>query len=402
MKNRLISNLWKLYIIRIIRWFLLFMPVIVLFFKENGLTMSEVLLIQSIFSIGVIVFEIPSGYFGDIIGRKASIAVGSVLSFIGFLIYSLSNGFWGFLSAELILGFGVSFISGSDSALLYDTLAAIGMEGDYLKIESRMISIGNFSEGVAGIIGGFLATITLRTPLLIETIIIFFAIPLSITLYEPERIKPDNTDGNFKTILKIFRYAICEHQELKLVIIYSGFLGSSTLTMVWFIQPYFGLSGLPLSLFGLVWAVLQFSVGIFTLYAKKLEKKLGRFRVLILLCILSFTGYTIVGLFQSLWAVPFILIFYFVRGIGVPLLREYINSLITSDIRATILSINSMAVRIVFAIAGPVIGCLNDQLSLPDALLMAGFIFVVPGILSLWFLNNIVFSKNHKILQKHI
>ena len=177
--NNIESNIWKLYIIKALRWFMLIMPIIVLFFQENGLSMKEVLLLQSFFSIGVILFEIPSGYFSDVIGRKTTIILGCVLGFIGFSVYSFSYGFLGFLIAELILGLGSSFLSGTNSALIYDTLVQSKKEKDYKKIEGRLASIGNFSEAIASFLGGFVALISLRTPFYIEMVFMFFAIPIA-------------------------------------------------------------------------------------------------------------------------------------------------------------------------------------------------------------------------------
>ena len=114
---KLEHNIPKLYILVIMRWLLFIMPIIVLFFYENGLNQTEIMILQSIFSIGVVIFEIPSGYFSDVIGRKRTMVIGSVISTIAFGIYAFSSGFWGFLVAELILGLGASFISGTDSAM---------------------------------------------------------------------------------------------------------------------------------------------------------------------------------------------------------------------------------------------------------------------------------------------
>ena len=228
---------------------MLIIPVLVIFFLENGLTMAEVLILQSLFSIAIVLFEIPSGYFSDIIGRKLSIIAGCILSFAGFTVYSFSYGFWGFLAGELILGLGASFISGADSALLYDSLAYIKKERSYTKMEGRVTSIGNFSEGLASIAGGFLALISLRTPLICEAVIIFFAIPIAFTLFEPPRNKLNNSEGNFRSILKIVKYSLHDHAEIKWLILYSSLVGASTLTIVWFIQPYLKSAGLPLALF---------------------------------------------------------------------------------------------------------------------------------------------------------
>jgi predicted MFS family arabinose efflux permease len=381
------SNIWKLYVIKALRWFMLIMPIIVLFFQENGLSMKEVLLLQSIFSIGIILFEIPSGYFSDVIGRKTTIILGCILGFFGFSIYSFSYGFWGFLIAELILGLGSSFLSGTDSAIIYDSLIQSKKEKDYKKIEGRMLSVGNFSEAIASFIGGFVALISLRTPFYIEMTLMFFTIPLAFTLIEPKRQKHENKEGPIKEIIKIVKYSIHHNREIKWLIFYSGFIGASTLTMVWFIQPYFQFVGLPLAYFGIAWGILNLSVGIFSLYAHKIELSVGRKKSLISLIFILFIGYVLLGIFNSLWAIIFIILFYFVRGISEPILKDYVNKLISSNMRATVLSVKNLFGRLVFSIIGPFIGWITDVYSLQLALLTSGSIFVILGIISLLFLH---------------
>jgi len=111
---------------------MLTMPIIVLFYQENGLSMQNVLTLKAFYSVAVVIMEIPSGYFADIWGRKKTLILGSVLGCLGFVVYGFSSDFYGFLLAELILGVGSSFISGADSALLYDSLLQDKKEGTYL------------------------------------------------------------------------------------------------------------------------------------------------------------------------------------------------------------------------------------------------------------------------------
>ncbi|MDD2871297.1 MAG: MFS transporter [Candidatus Gracilibacteria bacterium] len=387
MNENIKSNIWKLYTITALERFMLFIPTIVLFFQENGLNMREILLLQSVFSLGMILFEIPSGYFSDVLGRKYTLVFGSILGFFGICIYAFSYGFYGFMLAELVLGLGASFISGTDSALLYDTLEQIGKTDDYKKIEGKMSSVGNFSEAIASVLGGFLALISLRTPLYIEIFIMFLTIPISLSLIEPSRHKYKNEEGVFKEILKIVKYSVHHHKEVKWLIFYSGFVGASTLTMVWFIQPYFSLVGLPLAYFGFMWGLLNLSVGLFSLYAHKIEKYLGRKKSLISLIFLSFLGYILVAIFQSLWSIIFIFIFYFVRGFGGPVIMDYINKIISSNMRATVLSIKNLFARVVYSIIGPFIGWIADIYSFSQAFVISGTIFLTLGALSLLFLH---------------
>ncbi|MBN2013055.1 MFS transporter [candidate division KSB1 bacterium] len=388
-QQKLKSNIRKLYVIKALRWFLIIMPILVLFFQENGLSMRQVFLLQSLFSVAIIVLEVPSGYFSDVVGRKITIIIGSIVSAIGFVVYSCSSGFYGFLAAELLLGFGASFISGTDSALLYDTLLALGIADNYKKQEGILSSIGNFSEGIAGILGGFLALISLRAPFYVETVLLFIALPITFSLFEPERQKINDGQNDWIRILKIVKFALHDHHEIKWLIMYSSTVGASTLTMVWFIQPYLKLVGLPLALFGIVWACLQFSVGLFALSAHYVESFAGRRYSLIALIFLSVTGYFLLSAVQQLWGMVFILIFYFVRGIHVPVLQDYINRLISSEIRASVLSVKNLIGRLIFAAVGPFLGWVSDQFSLSTAFIFAGFIFGVGGIITLFALNRI-------------
>ena len=102
---------------------MLVMPIAILFFQDNGLNLKEVMILQGVYSFAVAIMEIPSGYIADVFGRKHTLSAGAILCFLGFLIISLSFSFWYFLIGEIILGIGSSFISGSDSALLYDSLS---------------------------------------------------------------------------------------------------------------------------------------------------------------------------------------------------------------------------------------------------------------------------------------
>ena len=121
------------------------MPIIVLFFQEHGLTLTEVMILQSIYSFSVALFEIPSGFIADIFGRKRTIVLSTIFTFIGFLVFSFFGGFYAFAIAQVLVGIGGSLMSGSDSAIIYDTLLETNIKITYTKIEGRSYAIGNFS-----------------------------------------------------------------------------------------------------------------------------------------------------------------------------------------------------------------------------------------------------------------
>src|SRR3989344_2073396 len=239
------SNIWKLYVLKGIRGFMLMMPIIVLFFMENGLTMTNIFVLQSLFSVAVIVFEIPSGYFADRYGRKRALVLGSVLGFISFAIYAVAGGFWEILAAELVMGIGFAFISGADSALLYDSLQEIGEVDTYKRREGIIVSVYTFSEAAASVLGGFIALISLRAPFVAQAVVMFFLIPVALSLKEPVRALA-SPESKMWTMRAIIAPPLRHYAVLKLLIIFYGHNTTAGLVAVWIRQPYMEQAGIPI------------------------------------------------------------------------------------------------------------------------------------------------------------
>jgi MFS family permease len=391
------QNITMLYLVKIAKWFMLAMPIIVLFYQENGLSMTDVLTLQAIYSISIVVMEIPSGYMADIWGRRNTIILGGILGTLGFGIYSFSFGFWGFLCAELVLGFGQILISGADSAMLYDTLYEQRRQKEYLKYEGRVLSLGNFAETIAAIAGGLLAEISLRTPFVAQTFVAFIALPASLLLYEPIRTKQVGK-GSMKKILAIVKYSLFTNIDLRRNIFYSSLIGCATLTMAWFLQPYlFDILHFSRSEIGIAWSLLNLVVGLTTLIAYKIEKKAGMLNTIILIAVLIPAGYIAMGFISSAWIIPVLVCFYFTRGIATPVLKDYINRMTNSDIRATVLSVRNFVIRILFSIIGPFLGYYSDMYSLQSALLLAGSIFAAGSLFT-----TLIYAKSIKKNKENV
>ncbi|MDA8895436.1 MFS transporter [Flavobacteriales bacterium] len=87
------SNIWKLFVIKGLLWFMVIMPVIVLFFQDIGLDLQAIMILTASYSLSVALMEIPSGYTADQIGRKKTLVLGCTLAFLGFVLFSLSYSF---------------------------------------------------------------------------------------------------------------------------------------------------------------------------------------------------------------------------------------------------------------------------------------------------------------------
>ncbi|MCK5475327.1 MAG: MFS transporter [Candidatus Pacebacteria bacterium] len=373
------GNIWKSYIFQILCGLFFSVPVMVLFWQDNGLSLMEIMILQSLFSITVVLLEVPTGYFADVFGRRKALIYASFFSFFGFLIYGLSYNFYQFLIAEIFLAFAISFTSGADSALLYDTLKDLKKEDLYKKIWGNILSYGLVSIAFASIIGGFVGKIDLRWTIYLSIPFLALLIPLSFSLKEPKRHKTIFKEGYLFELFKTIKYTIIKNRKLKWLIVYSGVLLGFNSAALWFYQPYFKISGLDIAYFGIVFACFNVIAAISSKYAHKIEAAVGQKFSLISLVLITGISYLLMSNFIYIFSFSFAFLQQFVRGFSKPIIEDYINKLTSSEIRATVLSVQNMSSRFFYAAVIPIIGWIADIYSLVQALTILGITTLVFG-----------------------
>lgn len=382
------KNILALYIIKLSKWFTLVMPIIVLFYEEHGLGLQDVFILKSVYSVAAVALEIPSGYLADVWGRRKCLIIGCILYFFGYLCYSATSTFTAFLFAEVLLGIGQTLVSGADSALLYDTTVQYKKENLYLRYEGRITMIANFAEAIAGICGGLLAAYSLRFPFYAQAVIAFSGIPAAFALKELN-VK-SKIQNPVNEIVRIIKYSLVTNRKLCYNIMYSGIIGAATLTMAWFVQPLLINLKTPVSWYGIIWTVLNLTVGLAALYSDRVNKYFGPRKMGVFILVFIVGGYIALAFNLTYAGLAVLLVFYIFRGFATPILKGYINQMTFSEMRATVLSIRNFIIRLIFAAIAPFIGWLNDMYSLQVALLVSAGIIVVPGTIFL----GLQFRKN--------
>ncbi len=376
------NNVYKLYIIKFSKWFMLYMPIIGLFYAENGLSVADLFILQAGYSLASGVFEIPSGYMADVWGRKKTIVLGSVMGTIGFAIYVAHPTFYYLLIAEIIMGIGQSFISGSDSAMLYDSLFHVKKEKKYLKHEGRITALGGFAETAAAVLGGTIAVmLSLHAVFVVQMLIAAIAIPAAIFLIEPPRVKLVQK-RSLRAIFFISSHALFKHPKLSSAILLSSVIGTATLTMAWLIQAYVVEHGFSEKEVSVLWVGLNLLVATVSLVAAYFMKKFGLHRLLLSIVIVVPFTYFIMGSASVFVLIPLLFVFYFVRGYATPVLKDLIQINCDSDIRATVLSIRGLLIRISFGIIAPLIGFFSQKFSFHTAILIIACTFLI----FIWFI----------------
>lgn len=371
-------NIPLLFLIKISKWFMLYIPAVKLFYTENSLTDSNLFLLHAIYSFIIFLIEIPSGYLADVWGRKKTITTGMLFGIVGFCIYALSYGFWGFLLAEIALGIGQAFVSGSDTAILYDTLLEQKRTDQYLKYESGITGSGNLAESLAGLVFTILAYESMRGYYYIQTIITAVGFIAALILVEP-KLHISREEVSLRSILNIVKGTIWKNSRLSRYIFLSSIIGFASLSMAWFAQIFIYDAGVKKANFGVVLAALNIMVMLGSFSSYKSDKLLGPRYILIFLLVFLAGGYLLAAQSISFWGIGFLLIFYFVRGTAHPIMKDRINKFTASNVRATVLSVRSLLIRLSFALLGPVLGWSIDRVSLSFALTLSGLIILIPG-----------------------
>ncbi|HPS13785.1 MAG TPA: MFS transporter, partial [Prolixibacteraceae bacterium] len=218
----------------------------------------------------------------------------------------------------------------------------------------------------------------LRTPYIAQTIVSLAAIPAAFTLFEPASEKKDRATG-IRDIVNVLHYTLIKHSKLRNFVFFSSLIGAATLTFAWFIQPYLIEVKLPLPLFGVVWTILNLTVGFASIFSYQIEKAFNEKQLTGFIYSSIAIGFIVTGLVFSFWMLLFVFLIYIVRGIATPVLKDYIHELINSEIRATVLSLRDMVIRIIFAVTGPIWGWVIDHQGLKAGFFAAGIFFFLSG-----------------------
>jgi len=382
--KQLLGNTKKYYLFHFFRECQFIIPVIVLFWQANGLSLTQIMLLQSIFAIGIVLFEVPTGSYADKVGRKQSVALGAFIIFIGAIVYSIGFNFWHFAIAETVWALGTCYISGANSALIYESLKQNKKEGNFKKVWGNVQSFGYLAAGIMGAIGGFVAVYSLRLDWVLVAVAMFFMFLVALTLKEPKHLKPVEEKTYWKHIKESFKEAFT-NKDLLFLLLFFSLLTTIGRISLWFYQPYLQQSGINVVYFGLIWASFTVFAILGSKSAHKVEAWLGERWSLWMMIIF----YTLACVFMSYWFIAFGFVFIFmqqfIRGFNSPVLQDYTNKHLDQEKRATLISIQSLAGSMLFAIVGPIYGWMADKYSLNSTLLATGVSFFIAfSLLMMW------------------
>lgn len=379
MGDRLAANVWKLTLTRALSTAYVHLPVVVLFWQENGLSLTQVMLLQSTFAVTTVLLELPSGMFADMHGRKPTLVIAALFNCIGIGIYCLSSGFYGFLLGEMALAVFVSLVSGADSALLFESLKALKRDGEFTRHYGTMVFVQTLVLGAANVAGGFIAAHSLRATIVAVLPFALLALVSAMTLTEPPRSR---TVGPRRpgTQLREMRRVIGRDRVLFWLLIYAGIVLCFNQAGLWLYQPYFAVTGVDVVWFGAIFASFQLVSGLASKLGYRIGSRIGTLNGICLLIFVSGAASLLLG--NLLFAFSFVLVYahQIVRGLYKVLFTAAVNERVSTEVRASVLSVQNLTGRILTAVTGPFFGWYADVYTVQQTFSLIGVIALAAGL----------------------
>ncbi|MFT7245129.1 MAG: MFS family permease [Candidatus Azotimanducaceae bacterium] len=381
MKHPLERNIPILYLFMFFWLALVIIPVMVPFFQSRGLSIADVYYLQAFFALIVVLFEVPSGYIADVLGRKTALVIGSTFHAAGFTWLCFAESFAGLLVFEGLVAVAISLFSGADLSMLYDSQEALG-HGP--KEKSRGIAnmrfVKSIAEGSAALLGGFLVVYSFDAVVIANAVFAWVPLALVFFLREPPYTKMESSQA-FVNLKGIIRFLYFGDDLLRLICLNTTLFSLATFYVVWMLQPYWAEQGIPLIYFGVLWAAQSFVIAAASKLCIPLEKRFGAGVILILIGALPAVGYFGMSGLGGLIGIGLSFAFFISRGLNQVMMSDALNKRIPSSFRATANSIVSFMFRGIYIVTGPMVGFLIEWQGMGVALaVLGGLVFVVCGL----------------------
>ena len=372
------GNIFKLYVFSFLKMTLFPMAVITLFWKDHiGLSLTDILVLQGLFSLASVLMEYPSGYLSDRLGYRAALIMASLFGITGWVFYLFADSFTSVLVAELLLGVCYAFISGSDSALLFETLQTGQREEHYARFDGRMTSWGQTGEAAGALFAGVMYATSPLMPFAVQIVVWLLALGICLTMREPPMEHAPAIQSHLSEALGVCRYAWRDNPAIRTTIIFGTLLGLASFYTVWMIQPFMQQCKVPLVWFGPVWAGANLTIAACSLLSHRLQASLGLRGMTILFITLIVVAYSGLGLTAGLGSFAFYYLLTAMRGLQDPMMRHRLQQASARRNRASILSLHSLSFRIGFIASGPLIGMVADKWGMNSAFLLLAAVFAV-------------------------
>lgn len=373
-------NIKLMYILSGVLWGRFFVPVLALFYVASQVPLDQFAIIMGVFSLSILLFEVPSGVVADLFGKKNTLLLSRGLFLVEVFMLATLNGFWPFFIAKVISGIGVSLTSGTSSSLLFDTLKKLKRTPEHKYIFGKQYMISQFSQAVVFIVGAFLFTIYYKLPAYVSLVFLLVGFILTFYLVEPYPSKVKMTMQTSWIHLKKGFTLFTVNSTFWFLVLFSLPLAFVTEISLPFSSVYFALISIPVALIGVVAFVGSILMGFGSKWEYKIESYLGTKSMILWLAIVCFIAMLLEAFVMPYLGLLFYFIILFISGMRGILINNQAQEQVSQKHRATMISIlnlfKNLGIFLVFMLVSKIIKLFSLQVAyfVVSGLLLVGLI----------------------------
>lgn len=353
-----------------------------LFLLDAGLTITEAFTANAFFTAGQVLFEIPTGVVADTRGRRTSFLLGTATLFVTTLVYlwlwQIKGPFWAWAVVSALLGLGFTFFSGATEAWLVDGLKGAGFKEELDGVFAK----GSIAAGIAmltgTVSGGLVAQFTnLGAPYIMRIVALALTFVIALLMMHDEGFKPKTRTSFFDEVRDVVQESVefgLRNAPIRWMMLSAIFSGGVAIYAFYAMQPFL------LQLYGesenytiagasaAIVAGAQIVGGLLVPYTGRLFKK--RTSLLIAGMIVSVSTLVLISIAGSFWVVIGLLSVWAIifASIG-PVRQTYVNGIVQSEHRATVLSADNLCNSAGGAVSQPALGKIAEVWGYPASYL---------------------------------
>jgi MFS family permease len=375
-KTKLKNNIYKNYIFTLIQNIDFTRGIWMIYLASKGMSLTQLGLLETIFHITSFTMEVPTGAIADIFSRKASRIAGRVFSLLSVVLLLAANSFVWFAISFVLTALSYNLESGAGDALIYDSLKEIGEEETYMKIAGKKELFYQTAGIISFLIGGYFAVNSYNVAFILTIVVGVITIIQSFTFKEPSigKIKTEN-ENIFIVQLKSSIQVILKSPRIIFLMVFLEVIMVFCTCIFFYLQNYLKGFGYNEANIGVIYAISSFAAALFSSQVHKIEKKIKEQGMLVVVPIITVA--CIWGIALSKYHYVFFVIMMITESIIFVATSDYINKMIPSENRATILSLSSMIFSFFMITLFPLIGFVGDKFGLSLAFKCLGILGVI-------------------------
>ena len=358
-----------------------------LFLLDAGLSNLEAFAANAFFTAGMVLFEVPTGVVADVWGRRVSYLLGTLTlagsTFLYWLLWVMSAPFWPWAIVSMLLGLGFTFFSGAVEAWLVDALHYAQYEGTLEAVMGKGQMVGGAAMLGGSVLGGVIAQATnLGVPFLMRVGVLAAMFFVAGRMMKDLGFTPEPSAHPLQDVKKLFHESVdygLRNPPVRWMMLAAPFASGVGIYTFYALQPYLlELWGNPkaYSVAGLAAAIVagaQIVGGYLAPFFRKLFRK--RTSALILATFATAGVLAALGLTNSFWVALVLLTFWaMIFAAEMPIRQAYLNDMIPSRQRATVLSFDSLMGSSGGVVIQPVLGKVADVYSYSTSLVTGALI----------------------------